>query len=156
MDGQNQLNEIAEYFSMVYGRQFNPKVSKSTKWKRWYAFITPQTCTPCLNKNGTLFNEEHPLDKTPPLHEHCRFYLDAAITNVFSRNSDVSLFHNSKYLAVMETISQNSFRRLRCNEVPGICLANSLPKLDFDSGKHRKCFPTRHIHYGNHRRNSNN
>ena len=71
----------------------------------------------------------------------------AVITNVFSRNSDVSLFHNSEYLAVMETISQNSFRRQRYNEVPGICLANSLPKLGFDSGKHRKCFPSRHIHY---------
>ncbi len=79
MDEQKQLNEIAEHFSMVYGRQFNPKVSKSTKWKRWYASITPQTCKPCLNKNGTLFNEEHPLDETPPLHEHCRCYLDAAM-----------------------------------------------------------------------------
>ena len=62
MDEQKQLIEIAEHFSMVYGRQFNPKVSKSTKRKRWYAFITPQTCTPCLDKNETLFNEEHPLD----------------------------------------------------------------------------------------------
>ena len=79
MDEQKQLNEIAEHFSMVYGRQFNPKTSKSTKWKRWYAFVTPQTCTPCLDKNGTLFNEEHPLDETPPLHEHCRCYLSAAI-----------------------------------------------------------------------------
>ena len=69
------------------------------------------------------------------------------ITNIFSRNSDVSLFHNSKHFAVMETISRNSFRRLRCNEVPGICHANSLPKQGFDSGKHRKCFPTRHVHY---------
>ena len=63
------------------------------------------------------------------------------ITNVFSRNSDVSLFHNSKYLAVMETISQNSFRRLRCNEVPGICCANSLPKQGFDSGNIKNVFP---------------
>lgn len=79
MDSQKQLDEIAEYYSMVYGRIFNPKVSKSTKWRRWYAFITPQTCTPCLDKNGTLFNVEHPLDTTPPLHEHCRCYLDAAM-----------------------------------------------------------------------------
>jgi len=69
------------------------------------------------------------------------------ITNVFCRNSETPLFHNSKYFAVMETISQNSFRRLRCNEVPGICHANSYAKQGFDSGKHQKCFPTRHIHY---------
>ena len=58
------------------------------------------------------------------------------IMNVFSRNSDISLFRNSKCFAVMKTILRNSFRRQRCNEVPGICLANSLSKQGFDSGKH--------------------
>ena len=77
------------------------------------------------------------------------------ITNVLSRNSVIPLFRIGKYFAGMKIISRNNFQGLRCNEVSGICFANSLSKHGFDSGKHQKCFPTRHVHYNSCRWNAN-
>ena len=53
----------------------------------------------------------------------------------------LTLFHACKKFAGLKIISENNFRGLRCNEVPGICRTNSLSKQGFDSGKHQNVFP---------------
>ena len=53
----------------------------------------------------------------------------------------LTLFHACKKFAGLKIISENNFRGLRCNEVPGICRTNSLSKQGFDKGKHQNVFP---------------
>ena len=70
------LFSVKVAFELSGIHDFNPVVSRSKRWKRWFTNFGLRTCEYCKDKNGTLYEEKDVPKNEPPAHPNCKCYID--------------------------------------------------------------------------------